>query len=180
MKATRLILISAVTCLLPCQAEDPVLEEKRIESIKASLLVPAGWHMREDSEEGVTVTQITREKVSGGNDSFLVGLTLSVTPDVPGRTQTKPSQYAADLLAFSVEDSGGKILTTEAAPMKVLRTEYTVDADGGRMSIVDVATANDTTGTLYFLAWQCPESEVEALSALREKIIASLKFDPSF
>lgn len=180
MKTIPVFLLAAAASLVTMRAEEPAFEEKRLDSVKASLLMPVGWHLREDTEEGVSVLQMTREKVAGGSDSFLVGLTLSVTPDVPGRTQLPPSKYAADLLSFAVEDSGGKVVTTDAPPFKTLRTEYVVDAESGRVSIVDVATANDGTGTLYFLAWQCPEAEAADLSELREKIIASLKFDPSF
>ncbi|MEX1118154.1 MAG: hypothetical protein WEB60_05100 [Terrimicrobiaceae bacterium] len=54
-----------------------------------------------------------------------------------------------------------------------------MEGEAGQVRIVDVAIANDTTGTLYFFAWQAPDSEAGTLSELRENIITSLTFDPA-
>ncbi len=163
---------------LPAVATEPPLKELPLPAVKASLQIPEGWHVKEDNEEGVIVYQISREEITETGGTYSVGLTLSVTPDVPGRAQMSPSKYAAELLAFSVED-GGAVKQSKSEPFLTLRTEYAVEGEAGHLRIVDVATANDTTGTLYFLAWQAPDTEAEPLSELREKIIASLKFDPS-
>jgi hypothetical protein len=168
-----LLLLSASAAL----AETP-LKELPLPAAKASILIPDGWHVKEDNEEGVIVYLVTREKITETGGTYSVGLTLSVTPDVPGRAQMSPSKYAAELLAFSVED-GGVVQESRSAPFHTLRTEYAVEGEAGHLRIVDVATANDTTGTLYFFAWQAPDMEAEALSELREKIIASMKFDPA-
>ncbi len=174
LRAFGLLLVSA----LPVLAADPPLKELPLSAVKASIQIPEGWHVKEDNEEGVIVYQITREEITEAGGTFSVGLTLSVTPDVPGRAQMSPSKYAAELLAFSVED-GGAVKESKSEPFHTLRTEYAVEGETGNLRIVDVATANDTSGTLYFLAWQAPDSEAKALSELREKIITSLKFDPS-
>jgi hypothetical protein len=160
-------------------AADPALKDLPLTAVKASVRIPETWHVREDNEDGVIVYQITREKISEDGATFLVGFTLTVTPDVPGRAMMSPSKYAAELLSFSVED-GGKVDTTLKDPFQILRTEYSVEGDTGAVKIVDVATANDKTGTLYFFAWQNPEAESEAVSKLREEVISSLKFDSSF
>jgi len=163
---------------LPAMAADPPLKELPLTAVKASMQIPEGWNVKEDNEEGVIVYQISREQVTESGGISSVGLTLSVTPDVPGRAQMSPSKYAAELLAFSVED-GGVITESQSAPFHTLRTEYAVEGEAGHLRIVDVAIANDTTGTLYFLAWQAPDVEAKAVSELREKVIASLTFDPS-
>ena len=162
----------------PAAFADTPLKELPLPVVKASMQIPEGWHVKEDDEEGVIVYQITREQITEGGGTYSVGLTLSVTPDVPGRAQMSPSKYAAELLAFSVDD-GGVVKESRSEPFHTLRTEYSVEGEAGHLRIVDVATANDTTGTLYFFAWQAPDTEAEALSDLREKVIASLKFDPS-
>ncbi len=171
-------LVLSTMLTFPTVAADLPLKELPLTTAKASMQIPEGWHVKEDNEEGVIVYQISREEISDAAGTYSVGLTLSVTPDVPGRAQMSPSKYAAELLAFSVED-GGTVTETKAAPFHTLRTEYAVEGEAGHLRIVDVATANDTTGTLYFFAWQAPDIEAEALTNLREKIIASLKFDPS-
>jgi hypothetical protein len=165
--------------LTSLSAADPELKDTPLTAVKASVKIPADWHLREDNEDGVIVYQVSREKLSESGGSFTVGFTLSVTPDVPGRAQMPPSKYAMELLSFSVED-GGEIHEVKSAPFQTFRTEYSVDGDAGALKITDVATANDTTGTLYFFAWQTPGTEDSSLAALREQIIGSLKFDPSF
>ena len=46
--------------------------------------------------------------------------------------------------------------------------------------VINLAKANDSTGTLYFATWQSPENEEPQLEKLREAVLASLKFDPAF
>jgi len=154
---------------LPAMAADPPLKELPLTAVKASMQIPEGWNVKEDNEEGVIVYQISREQVTESGGISSVGLTLSVTPDVPGRAQMSPSKYAAELF----------ITESQSAPFHTLRTEYAVEGEAGHLRIVDVAIANDATGTLYFFAWQAPDIEAKALSELREKVIASLTFDPS-
>lgn len=170
------LLLALATSILP--AEEPVLKEHVFDGIGAKARIPESWHIREDSEEGVVVYQVTRDNISEQSGEFSVGFTLSMTPDVPSRAGMKASAYASDLLSFAVED-GAKIVETEAPPFKIFRAEYAVDGDIGASEIVDLATANDTTGTLYFLAWQNPAAETSALAPLREQILSSFVFDPS-
>lgn len=160
-------------------ADPPPLVERALPEIKASVKIPEGWHVRQDSEDGVVVYQITRESTESDGGIFLVGFTLSVTPDVPGRLQMPPSQYAVDLLNFSVEE-GGTVDSVDKPPFKVITTAYSVEGEGGDVTVTDVATANDKTGTLYFLAWQNPKAEEAAVAPLREAVLGSLKFDPAF
>lgn len=177
------LLLTAFACAALASAvlggDPPALAEQPLKEIKAAVKIPEGWHIRTDSDEGVVVYQITREAMDAAEGTFLVGFTLSVTPDVPGRLQVPPSQYAADLLNFSVEE-GGTVDSEDKPPFKIIKTSYAVEGETGDVSVTDVATANDKTGTLYFLAWQNPKSEEAAVAAVREAVLASLKFDPSF
>ena len=58
--------------------------------------------------------------------------------------------------------------------------EYTIESDQGNIKVINLAKANDSTGTLYFATWQSPEQEEPQLEKLREAVLASLKFDPAF
>ena len=173
MKLLTFCLLSLMPAL--ALAEPPVLEERPLSTIKASVKVPPEWKLTESSEDGVVVYQITRE----AKDGFAAGITISVTPDVPGRAQVSPSQYASDLLSFSVEE-GGTVETVAQPPFKVISTQYNIDGEDIALSIKDVARANDSTGTLYFVAWQSPKSEENEIKELREQVLASFKFDPKF
>ena len=48
------------------------------------------------------------------------------------------------------------------------------------MRAVNIALSNDKSGTLYFFAWQSPLNESAEFEAIREKILSSAQFDPSF
>jgi hypothetical protein len=161
--------------------EEPALKEQALPAIKATMLVPEGWHINEQSEDGVTVYQITREKAETEGDVFSAGLILSVTTKVPDRASMKPSEYANDLLTSEHEEGdGAKLEKTEEGPLQCLRLEYTIESDEGNIKVVNLAKANDSTGTLYFATWQSPEKEEPKLKELRESVLSSIKLDPSF
>jgi hypothetical protein len=161
--------------------EQPALKEQALPAIKATMLVPEGWHIKEQSEDGVTVYQITREKAEAEGDIFSAGLILSVTTKVPDRASMKPSEYANDLLTSEHEEGdGAKLVKTEEGPLRCLRLDYTIESDQGNIKVVNLAKANDNTGTLYFATWQSPETEEPKLKELRESVLSSIKLDPSF
>lgn len=159
-------------------AADSGWKEQALPAAKARIQIPDDWHLTEQEEEGVIVYQISRESVEPGMDNYIAGLTLSVTTKVPERAELSPSKYAAELLS-STEDSNPPKMQQEG-PFTKYRLEYAIEGEEGNIQIVDVAYANDGTGTLYFLAWQSPQSECEKLDPIREKILSSAVFDPSF
>jgi hypothetical protein len=55
-----------------------------------------------------------------------------------------------------------------------------IESEAGNVEMINIAKANDATGTLYFLSWQAPAAETETIKDLREKILSSLKLDPAF
>jgi hypothetical protein len=87
--------------------QQPVLKEQALPAIKGSILLPDGWHMKEESEDGVIVYQISREKTETEEEIFSTGLILSVTTKVPDRASMKPSEYAHDLLTSAQEEGEG-------------------------------------------------------------------------
>jgi hypothetical protein len=161
-------------------AQDPVWKEQSLPAIKASLQLPEGWSIKEETEDGVVVYQITREKLESSSDTFTEELILSTTPKVSERAGMKPSEYAAELLAPALEEGGKELQKSEEGALKSFRTEYMIESEQGKMLVINIAKANDTTGTLYFLTWQSLASEPAALSESREKILSSLKLDPAF
>jgi len=158
------------------QAQEPALHDQPLPAIKGSMQTPEGWFFKEESEDGVYVYQVSREKAEEGAQ-FLAGLTLSVTTKVPERASTKPSAYAADLMT---PDGSSKLQTTDEGDFKCFRSEYVIDGEGGNVQVVNFAKANDKTGTLYFISWQSPQADEEKLAPIREKIFTSLKLDPAF
>lgn len=176
MRHLLLALLAASTVL----AQESGWKEEALPAIKGALLLPDGWHIKEETEDGVAVYQITREKVDSSSDTFTDELILSATPKVPERAGMKPSEYAAELLASALEEGGKELQKSEEGAVKSFRTEYMIESEQGKMLVINIAKANDTTGTLYFLTWQSLASEPAALAGQREKILASLKLDPAF
>lgn len=160
-------------------AEEPALTEKTLPAIKASLGLPAGWFVKEETEDGVVNYQISREKVKGDDGTYVAGLTLTVTPKVQERAEMSASKYAEELVE-GMSDQNHPVQKSEDGPYKIFRVEYVIEGDPGNISICNYARANDTTGTLYFISWQGPVVESDKLDPLRDKILASFKTDPTF
>jgi hypothetical protein len=177
MKLRLIILLTAVSAL----AQQAGLKEQPLPEIKATMLIPEGWFTKADSEDGVTVYQITREKAENEGDVFSAGLILSVTSKVPERASLKPSEYASDLLSSAQDEGdGAQLQKTEEGPFQSFRLEYTIESEDGNIKVINLAKANDSTGTLYFATWQSPEKEESQLKPVREAVLGSLKFDPTF
>jgi hypothetical protein len=161
--------------------QQPALKEQALPAIKGSILLPDGWHMKEESEDGVTVYQMSREKAEGEGEIFSAGLILSVTTKIPDRASMKPSEYAKDLLTSAQEEAdGAQLQESQEGPLECLRVEYTIESDEGNFKVINLAKANDATGTLYFATWQSPEKEEAALKPVRDAVLSSIKVDPSF
>jgi hypothetical protein len=161
--------------------QQPPLKEHALPAIKGSILLPDGWNLKEEAEDGVTVYQVSREKGESEEEIFSTGLILSVTTKVPDRASMKPSEYARDLLTSAQEEGGdAKLEKTQEGPLECLRLEYTIESDEGNIKVINLAKANDATGTLYFATWQSTEKEEAALKPVREAVLSSMKLDPSF
>jgi hypothetical protein len=155
-------------------------KETALPAIKASVNLPAGWYIREQTEDGVTVYQISREKVESESDTFTAGLILSVTTKVPERAEMKPSAYAAELLSATQDDPMQPLKKSVAEGLQILRNDYQIEDESAGQQMVSVATSNDASGTLYFVTWQSPIKEEAKLAPIRESILSSFKFDPAY
>ena len=87
------LLFLVLTAASP-SASSPPSKNMRCPRSKGRCFLPDGWFMKEESEDGVTVYQISREKAENEEDVFSAGLILSVTTKVPDRASMKPSEYA--------------------------------------------------------------------------------------
>lgn len=154
------------------------LEEKPLPEIKASIAVPKDWFVKTDKEEDVVIYQFSREKP--GDGAFATGLILTVTPKVPERTEMKPSQYGIEMIAATLDEGAPTIEPVKEGALESYRASHLIESETGDVDMINIAKANDATGTLYFLTWQAPASEEATIKDLREKILGSLKLDPAF
>ncbi len=175
MKTAVLLLLTAVAAL----AGEIALHEQALPEVKATIQIPEGWTSTTESEDGVFVYHLGKATPSGEPDPS--SITLSVTTKVPDRTTQTPSQYASALIDMSQDEGpNSPIQKGVSNGLPSLRSEYDFESDKGKMRAVNIAIPNDKTGTLYFFAWQAPMEEPAEAEAVREKILASVKFDPTF
>ena len=155
------------------------LHDQPLPEVKASIQLPEGWASSTESEEGVFVYHLGKGGHAGEPDPL--SITLSVTTKVPERTTQSPSQYASALIDMSQDDGpNSAIQKGQLNSLPSLRSEYHFESDKGKMRAVNIAVPNDKTGTLYFFAWQAPMDEPAESEAIRDKVVASVKFDPAF
>jgi hypothetical protein len=84
------------------------------------------------------------------------------------------------MLSAMLEDGAPKIEPVKEGTIESYRASHQIEGENGNVEMINIAKANDGTGTLYFLTWQAAASEADSIKELREKILASLKLDPAF
>jgi len=177
---TSLLLAISLTLAAAAFGQEPALKKQELTTIKGSICLPEDWFLKEETDDGVTIYQISREKAEKAGAPFTTGLILTATPKVTERAEMKPSKYALDLLPSGADDGARGMVKTAEGPLQCFRAEYAIEGDPEPITVITIAKANDGTGTLYFLTWQSPASEAAALKDLREKILASFTPDPAF
>lgn len=180
----RFILFFGACLAATALAGSPPLKEQSLAGIKATISLPDGWVVKDQSEEDAPVYQIVREKPAPTGDETAPGFLLSVTTKVPERTKSEEqpgmtaSAYAAELLPSPEEPGGKEMKKTTEEPFQVFSTSFVNPEEQSK--VVVVAKANDKTGTLYYLEWRSSMMEEADLAEVREVILNSLKLDPSF
>lgn len=129
---------------------------KRIESVKASFLMPDGWFFREEQKDGTRAFFITQEKIEEGGE-FETGLTVNVQT----LKRDKAPERALQVIAAMAE--GHEILESWK------RGEGPLESFGARIRIVEkgrpalinhlLAIGNRRTNTLYILFFESPEAK---------------------
>ncbi|GAB4178835.1 MAG: hypothetical protein Fur0032_19450 [Terrimicrobiaceae bacterium] len=144
------------------------LAKRELATMGAAISLPSAWVLIEEFEDGVVVLR---------NEGDSPAFSITMTPDIPARTGMKPSEYGAELLAFAAEE-GAQISRVQDGSFQKFRVTYSFDTDGDKTCVTDMVVANNSTGTLYFIAWQVPELKARQYEPLRDAILASLQFDP--
>jgi hypothetical protein len=126
------------------------------------------------------VYQISREKAESEEEIFSTGLILSVTTQGARSCIDEAERIRAGPSYVSPGRNRVQTGKTKEGPLESLRLEYTIESDEGNIKVINVAKANDATGTLYFATWQSAEKEEAALKPIRDAVLSSIKLDPSF
>ncbi|HTO86631.1 MAG TPA: hypothetical protein VMR54_03770 [Thermoanaerobaculia bacterium] len=153
--------IAALLCALSAalSAEDiPPAPEgfswKRIESVKASFLMPKGWYFKEEEKQGTRAFFITREDIDS-TGQFETGLTVNVQKFKKDKATVKAAQLVVAMMQPNeVLDEW----TTEAGVLKAFgcRVRET-EKDHPPLIVHLLAIGNEKTNTLYLILFESPE-----------------------
>jgi len=152
----------------------------KLDIIKASLLVPDGWHVKHQGTGDKNLWAISKEDIDK-NGSFETGLTFISTQNVSTKPQGKvpPSKFAAAMLKemkkkcpLERESSGLQ------GPFYTVRYQY-IDAPKGKTAIriYNLLMANDKTGTLYQVVYEAPLNEWDDAWRIGEPILKKILID---
>lgn len=129
---------------------------KSIESVKASFLIPTGWHFRKEEHDGARAFFITQEEIVGGGQ-YETGLSVNVQKLKKDPAPERAAQFIAALVAANEGLDSWK------------RQQGALEACGCRLRIREkgqpplveqvLAIGNRRTNTLYILIFESPEKK---------------------
>ena len=152
------------------------------ESIKAGLLVPQGWFVKEESKAGTHAFFITKKSIEKGS-WFKTGFSLNVVQNSSKKTGVPPSEYAKQFINKMAS-------TTQSSEVRPVGDGTHFKGYGGffrsrpaKEEIVvqyTLTLGNDKTGTLYICTFESPEREWSAAWKLGSAIIDNLALETEF
>ncbi len=157
------------------------LSPRIIKDIRAKIMLPPEWTLLSGKLLEGEVLLATREKITGENDPYLTGLSMTVDKTGAKESSQKASIYAMGLAREAREkagEEGSPIVEKHEGAFTEIRFEFPVAGDQ-LLLVTEVLRANDATGTVTTIVWQMPKEEDGKLRDLREEILSGLALDPS-
>ena len=150
-----------------------------IPEIHATISIPKDWNLAQGSLLDGGVLLATKEKITGENDPWSTGLSMSIDRNGAKDSDQKASDYALSIARGAAEKAG-----EEASPLKEsqdgafhqIRFDFPVQGDQSLL-VTEELRANDSTGTVTVILWQMPKEDAATLSPLRDSILSKLKLD---
>jgi hypothetical protein len=130
---------------------------KRLEEVRATFLIPDGWHFKHEQKGNTLAYFITQENIASLG-RFETGLTLNVIRGLGGgRAHETARQFIASLAS---QNEALQTWETGTGVLKGYGSEVRVRASGHRPAIVihGLAIANTRTDTLYLVLFESPEA----------------------
>lgn len=159
----------------------PLLEGRDIPDIHGKITLPKEWTLLPGKLLDGDVLLATREKITGENDSWTTGLTMTVDRNGAKDSGQKASAYALTLAEEAREKAGeeaSKLIRKENGVFREFRFEFPV-AGEQPLLITEILRANDATGTVSTIVWQMPKAEAAPLAPLRDAILEGIVLDPA-
>jgi hypothetical protein len=163
------------------QTNAPSLTVRDLPEIHGKISLPKEWTLLPGKLLEGDVLLATREKITGENDPWSTGLSMTIDRNGSKDSGQKASEYARALAQEAREKAGEEatpIKESQSGPFREFRFEFPVAADQP-LVVTEILRANDKTGTLAVILWQMPKNETADLLGLREAVLSGLILDPA-
>ena len=148
--------------------------------IHGSISLPKEWTLLPGKLLEGDVLLATKEKISGENDPYTTGLSMTLDRNGAKDSGQKPTEYAMSLAREAHDKAGDEaspLRELQNGPFHEIRFDFPIAGDLP-LQITEVLRANEKTGTLAVILWQSPKEEALALQGLRDAVLAGLTLDP--
>lgn len=159
---------------------DTALVTRDIPEIHAKISLPADWTFLPGKLLEGDVLLAVREKISGENDPWTTGLSMTIDRNGAADSGMKAGEYAMGIALEAREKAGEEaspITESQKGPFREISFEFPVPSDPP-LQITEILRANDRTGTVAVILWQSKKEEAGSLRSLREAILSGLTLDP--
>jgi hypothetical protein len=161
-------------------ATTPSLIAHDLTEIHGSISLPKEWTLLPGKLLEGDVLLATKEKISGENDPYTTGLSMTLDRNGAKDSGQKPTEYAMSLAREAHDKAGDEaspLRESQNGPFHEIRFDFPIAGDLP-LQITEVLRANEKTGTLAVILWQSPKEEALALQGLRDTVLAGLTLDP--
>jgi hypothetical protein len=165
----------------PSATNAPVLTVRDLPEIHGKISLPKEWTLLPGKLLEGDALLATREKITGENDLWVTGLTMTIDRNGAKDSAQKASVYAQGLAEEAREKAGEEaspVRQSQSGAFREFRFDFPVAGDQPLL-FTEVLRANDTTGTVATIVWQMPADEATKLKPLREAVLSGLNLDPS-
>ncbi|HDP89577.1 MAG TPA: hypothetical protein ENN42_06425 [Thioalkalivibrio sp.] len=170
MSRLLLVVLLLFTLALPALAEGPELPPapqgyswKQLEPVDAHVLIPEGWHFRQEENDGTLAYFVTETAIEPG-ELFDVGLSVNVVPQLKARTRQHdaPTYAQAYIQQCARTHAGAEAWQFEQAPFVGYGCEFTTEPKPGHeITMYMLALGNRQTDTLYVMWFEAPAARWE-------------------
>lgn len=136
-----------------------------------AFLVPDGWFVKEESQQGTEAIFVTRENIATSGH-FIVGLTVNEFSNISKRTSKSASKFArsyVDNLKKELRVLKSGVVKGKSSDMNVVRVMG--DNNGVTTIVHHIAIGDDARDRVYLLIFEAPEREWESESKNAEPML---------
>lgn len=150
----------------------------KIPALKGAMLVPDGWHTKEQARGATEGFYISKSEITASEPTFQVGLTLNVFKRFKAAKGKDPILWANQYCETLRQT--GKVLDSwdkDMGPFKSLGIRVEVKDQKGPLILHHLFVVNPKTGTLYFYLFEAPKNEWSVAWKSGEKMMKLLLID---